>query len=95
MSRTPTIETLEAKRADLLAQVKQIDGAIKAAKEREQVKKSKAILDALAARGLLDADIEAVLAAITKANIPSLGIAKMDQIKAVYGEPDQTQIAAD
>lgn len=67
MSRTPTIEALEAKRTDLLNQVKQIDTAIKAAKEREQAKKSKAILDALAARGLLDSDLDNVLAAIAKA----------------------------
>lgn len=68
MSRTPTIEALEAKRTDLLNQVKQIDGAIKAAKERETQKKSKAILDALAARGLLDSDLDTVLAAIAKAS---------------------------
>lgn len=67
MSRTPTVEALEAKRTDLMNQIKQIDGAIKAAKEREQAKKSKAILDALAARGLLDSDLDSVLAAIAKA----------------------------
>jgi len=71
MSRTPTIETLEAKKADLLNQIKQIDGAIRAAKEREQQKKSKAILDALAARGLLDSDLDSVLAAIAKTAMPA------------------------
>ncbi|WP_153133207.1 hypothetical protein [Dechloromonas hortensis] len=91
MSRTPTIEALEAKRTDLLNQLKQIDTAIKAAKERETQKKSKAILDALAARGLLDSDLDTVLAAISNARVPVIGIAKTDQLKAVYGEPGQSQ----
>lgn len=95
MSRPQTVESLEAKRADLLALVKQIDTAIRAAKEREQQKKQKAILDALAARGLLDGDLETVVGAIAKARIPVLGIAKIDQLKAVYGEPDQAQNVAE
>lgn len=67
MARPQSVESLEAKRADLLNQVKLIDAAIKAAKEREQAAKSKAIIDALAARGLLDGDLDTVLAAIAKA----------------------------
>lgn len=64
MSRPQSVATLEAKKADLLNQIKQVDTAIRAAKERETAKKSKAILDAIAARGLLDSDLETVLAAI-------------------------------
>lgn len=66
MSRVSTIENLEARKADLLTQVKQIEQAIKVAKDKEKQKKSKAIFDALASRGLLDTDLDAVLAAIAK-----------------------------
>lgn len=95
MSRTPTVEALEAKRTDLLNQVKQIEGAIKAAREREQQKKSKAIIDVLAARGLLDGDLETIIAAISNARVPVIGISKTDQLKAVYGEPGQGQASAE
>lgn len=67
MSKTVTVATLEARKADLLRQLKEIDGAIKVAKAREVEKKSRAITAALAARGLLDCDIDSVLAAIAKA----------------------------
>ena len=67
MARPQSVETLEAKRAHLLNQIKLVDAAIKVAKERDQAAKSKAIIDALAARGLLDGDLETVLAAIAKA----------------------------
>ena len=59
------IKTLNAKREKLVAQLKLIDTAIKKEKEREQQQKSKAIFDALAARGLLDKDLDSILAAIT------------------------------
>lgn len=62
-----TIQKLTAKREQLAAQIKQIDLAIKKEKEREQLQKSKAIFDALAARGLLDKDLDSILAAITSA----------------------------
>lgn len=67
MSKTVTVATLENRKADLQRQLKEIDGAIKAAKAREVEKKSKAITAALAARGLLDGDLDTVLAAIAKA----------------------------
>ena len=64
MSKTVTVATLESRKADLQRQLKEIDGAIKAARAREVEKKSKAIAAALAARGL---DLDSVLAAIAKA----------------------------
>lgn len=67
MTKTVTVATLEARKADLQRQLKEIDGAIKAAKAREVEKKSKAITAALAARGLLACDLDTVLAAIAKA----------------------------
>lgn len=88
MSRPQTVETLEAKKADLLAQVKQIDAAIRVAKEREQQKKQKAILDAMAARGLLDKDLDAVLAAIAKA-APTAPAANPSAVQT--GEPTDTE----
>lgn len=66
MSRVSTIENLEARKAELLAQLKQVEQAIKVARDKEQQKRSKAILDALAARGLLDTDLDALIAAIAK-----------------------------
>lgn len=62
-----TIQKLTEKREKLAAQIKQIDAAIKKEKEREQQQKSKAIFDALAARGLLEKDLDSILAAITSA----------------------------
>lgn len=61
------IKTLNAKREKLVAQLKLIDTAIKKEKEREQQQKSKAIYELLAARGLLDKDLDSILAAITNA----------------------------
>ncbi|MDE1545719.1 hypothetical protein PTW32_09815 [Dechloromonas agitata] len=60
-----TIQKLTEKRERLAAQIRQIDTAIKKEKEREQLQKSKAVFDALAARGLLDKDLDSILAAIT------------------------------
>lgn len=60
-----TIQKLTEKREKLVAQLKQIETAIKKEKEREQLQKSKAIFDALAARGLLDKDLDSILAAIS------------------------------
>lgn len=59
-----TIQKLTEKREKLAAQIKQIDAAIKKEKEREQLQKSKAIFDVLAARGLLDKDLDSILSAI-------------------------------
>lgn len=67
MSKTVTVAGLEARKADLQRQLREIDGAIKAAKAREIEKKTKAITAALAARGLLDGDLGTVLAAIASA----------------------------
>jgi hypothetical protein len=65
MSKTVSVATLEARKADLQRQLKEIDGAIKAAKAREVEKKSKAITAALAARGLLDGDLDTLIAKAT------------------------------
>jgi ADP-ribosylglycohydrolase len=62
-----TIQNLTEKREKLIAQIKQIDTAIKKEKEREQQQKSKAIFDAMAARGLGEKDLDSILAAIASA----------------------------
>lgn len=64
MSRNPTVESLESRKADLLRQVKELDTAIKAARDRETAKKQKQLLDALAAKGLLDRPIDELIAAL-------------------------------
>lgn len=64
MSRTATVASLEAQKADLQRKLKQIDAAIKQAKEREKQAKQAKILEALEARGLLDKDLDALLLAL-------------------------------
>lgn len=67
MSKTVSVAALEARKADLQRQLKEIDAAIRAAKDKEKARKAQAITAALAARGLLDCDLSTVLAAIAKA----------------------------
>ena len=67
MSRTNPITKLEEKKTDLLNQLKQIEKAIKAAKQNEIQIKQTAIINALAARGLLDQDLDSIIASIAKA----------------------------
>ena len=71
MSRNPTVSALETRKADLQKQIKELDVAIKAAREREHSKKQKALIDALAARGLLDRPLDEVLAALGGAKVPA------------------------
>ena len=66
MAKTISIASLEAKKVDLQRQIKEIETAIRAAREKERAQKTKAIVDALASRGLLENDLDAVLAAIAK-----------------------------
>lgn len=67
MSKSISVASLETKKVDLQRQLKEIDTAIRAAKEKEKARKAQAIVDALASRGLLDGDLDTVLAAIAKA----------------------------
>ncbi len=68
MSKTTAFTTLLAKRERLTAEIKQLDQAIKIAQEKEALKKQKTIIDALAAKGLLDRPIDELLAALEAAN---------------------------
>jgi len=77
------IKTLNARREKLVAQLRQIDTAIKKEKEREQLQKSKAIFDVLAARGLLDKDLDSILAAITAAEQKSQAENQNDEAEAL------------
>ncbi len=66
MARQIDLKNLEVKRTELLAKLKQLDTAIAVAKEREAANKAKEIYDALAQRGLLDTNLDALLDAIQK-----------------------------
>jgi len=79
MTRPTNIETLEARKTELLRQLKQIEQAIKTAKEKEQRKKERAVLDALYAQGLLGGDLNLLLAKITE--IGTVPTAKLDKRK--------------
>lgn len=78
-----SIKKLVERRDRLVTQLKLIDTAIKKEKEREQQQKSKAIFDALAARGLLDKDLDSILAAITNAatKTPELAASEEDELR--------------
>lgn len=47
MARQKTVAQLESQRDELLRQVKQLDGAIKQARQREEAKKREAVIAAL------------------------------------------------
>lgn len=61
-----TIQKLTEKRQQLVDQLKRVDKAIKKENEREQLQKSKAVYEALAARGLLDKDLDSIISAISR-----------------------------
>lgn len=61
MTRPQSIEALTAKREKLAAEIKRLDAAIKAERQREELDKQKEIIDALKARGLLDQPLEKLL----------------------------------
>lgn len=71
MSRTKSIETLEARRADLQRQLRELDIAIKAVKARELADQRAAAVAALERRGLLGADLESLLSRLDKLDAPA------------------------
>lgn len=56
-----SIESMQQKRAALAQQIKQLDAAISAEKERQNAEKTKALIAALEARGLLNQPLESLL----------------------------------
>lgn len=62
--KTNTVEALETRRLDLLAQAKAMKKAIAQAQKKEREDRAKALLSALEKEGLLDADPAAIRAAL-------------------------------
>lgn len=79
MTRPISIEAMEARKTELLRQVKQLEQALKAAHDKEKRRKEKAIIDALEAQGLLNEDLDVLLAKITKIGVAPT--AKLDKRK--------------
>ncbi len=64
MSKSATVEALQQRRAELLAEAKRLAKAITIGKQREREKRARAVLNALESEGLLDADPAAIRAAL-------------------------------
>lgn len=69
MSKTATLATLIQRRDDLTRQLKKTDAAIRIARQREAQERHAKVLSMLEAKGLLDADLAQLSAALEQVDL--------------------------